>query len=78
VIRDRNGEFDVGELVVVMAGDEEQDGIETGGQGKREESEEEKERRRLAEAVKHHSRDRNRAPSEPAELLEAVKNQFTR
>lgn len=31
------------------------------------------ERQRLAEAVKHHQRDRNRAPSEPAELLEAVR-----
>ena len=31
------------------------------------------ERQRLAEAVKCHQRDRNRAPSEPAELLEAVR-----
>lgn len=35
--------------------------------------EQEKERQRLADAVKHHQRDRNRAPSEPAELLEAVR-----
>jgi len=35
--------------------------------------EDEKERQRLADAVKHHQRDRNRAPSEPAELLEAVR-----
>ncbi|PQE21627.1 UPF0220 domain protein [Rutstroemia sp. NJR-2017a WRK4] len=31
------------------------------------------ERQRLADAVKHHQRDRNRAPSEPAELYEAVR-----
>jgi hypothetical protein len=31
------------------------------------------ERQRVADAVKHHLRDRNRAPSEPAELLEAVR-----
>lgn len=31
------------------------------------------ERQRLADAVKHHLRDRNRAPSEPAELLDAVR-----
>lgn len=38
------------------------------------EKEDEKERQRLADAVKHHQRDRNRAPSEPAELLEAVRS----
>ncbi len=34
---------------------------------------EESERRRLAEAIKHHNRDRSRADSDPAELLERVK-----
>ncbi|KAL2068097.1 hypothetical protein VTL71DRAFT_16195 [Oculimacula yallundae] len=65
VIRDKNGEFEIEELAV--NGFEEQD--EGGG----EEREDEKERQRLTDAVRHHQRDRNRAPSEPAELLEAVR-----
>ncbi|RAL58493.1 hypothetical protein DID88_005197 [Monilinia fructigena] len=32
------------------------------------------ERQRLNDSIKHHQRDRNRVPSEPAELLEAVRN----
>jgi len=35
--------------------------------------EDEKERQRLADAVKHHQRDRNLTLSEPVELLEAVR-----
>lgn len=33
----------------------------------------EAERRRIVEAIKHHNRDRTRADSDPAELLESVK-----
>ncbi|RFU26882.1 hypothetical protein B7463_g9440, partial [Scytalidium lignicola] len=64
VIRDKNGDFDIGEPPVQCLEDEEGGEIDP--------KEDEKERQRLADAVKHH-RDRNRAPSEPAELLEAVK-----
>ncbi|KAH8821549.1 hypothetical protein F5884DRAFT_745864 [Xylogone sp. PMI_703] len=64
VIRDKNGDFDIGDPSMPYLDDEE------GGEGDR--REDEKERQRLSDAVKHH-RDRNRAPSEPAELLEAVK-----
>ncbi|KAI9677622.1 MAG: hypothetical protein M1817_006576 [Caeruleum heppii] len=59
VVRDRNGEVAVGTLMV---------GREEGEEG----GEEGKEDARLSEAVKHHCRDRNRAPSEPAELFAAV------
>ncbi|CZS93686.1 uncharacterized protein RAG0_03855 [Rhynchosporium agropyri] len=66
VIRDKNGEFEIEDLPV-QTFDEQDEGAHG------EEKEDEKERQRLADAVKHHQRDRNRAPSEPAELLEAVR-----
>jgi len=66
VIRDKNGEFEIGDPPM-----ESFDEHEEGGNG--DVQEDEKERQRLADAVKHHQRDRNRAPSEPAELLEAVR-----
>jgi len=65
VIRDKNGEFAIGDPPM-QSFDEQEEG---GGDA----HEDERERRRLADAVKHHTRDRNRPPSEPAELLEAVK-----
>ncbi|TVY64265.1 hypothetical protein LSUE1_G004378 [Lachnellula suecica] len=65
VIRDKNGEFEIGDPPM-QSFDEKEEGGEDA-------HEDERERRRLAEAVKHHTRDRNRPPSEPAELLEAVK-----
>jgi len=67
VIRDKNGEYEVEGLDVRMSCEEVGDGEEEGREGQ-------KERQRLADAVKHHTRDRNRAPSEPAELLEAVRS----
>ncbi|KAK0099847.1 hypothetical protein ONS95_013325 [Cadophora gregata] len=67
VIRDKNGEFEIEDLPVEQF-DEQEDGGGGGDTG-----EDEKERQRLADAVRHHQRDRNRAPSEPAELLEAVR-----
>jgi len=66
VIRDKNGDFELGDPPIQPLDD--QDDCGNG-----EQQEDEKERQRLADAVKHHQRDRNRAPSEPAELLEAVK-----
>lgn len=65
VIRDKNGDFEIGDTPV-QSMDEQEGGPEDA-------REDEKERQRLADAVKHHQRDRNRAPSEPAELLDAVK-----
>ncbi|KAB8291732.1 hypothetical protein EYC80_006529 [Monilinia laxa] len=78
-MRDKNGDFDIAggmlgpgggmdnEGMLLFGGDDEDIvGVEGG--------EEEKERQRLNDSIKHHQRDRNRAPSEPAELLEAVRN----
>lgn len=82
VIRDQNGDFQIGDLPMQAYDDEE---------GSNEDAKEDEstfydedsvkyelismaeERQRLTDAVKHHQRDRNRAPSEPAELLDAVK-----
>jgi len=64
VIRDKNGEFEIGDLPMTTFDDHEETG----------DAHEDEKRQRLADAVKHHQRDRNRAPSEPAELLEAVRN----
>ncbi|KAH9215681.1 hypothetical protein DL95DRAFT_133307 [Leptodontidium sp. 2 PMI_412] len=66
VIRDKNGEFEIEDLPIQPYDEQDE-----GGSG--EAQEDEKERQRLADAVRHHQRDRNRAPSEPAELLEAVR-----
>ncbi|KAI9052300.1 hypothetical protein LZ554_003654 [Drepanopeziza brunnea f. sp. 'monogermtubi'] len=66
VIRDKNGDFEI-EDPPIQPFDEPEEG------GQIDPQEDEKERERLADAVKHHQRDRNRAPSEPAELLEAVR-----
>ncbi|OBT65996.1 hypothetical protein VE03_03190 [Pseudogymnoascus sp. 23342-1-I1] len=64
-------EFEVGDPVGMLLEGRGEEGVEEeeeeGGGGV------EKERQRVADAVKHHLRDRNRAPSEPAELLEAVR-----
>jgi len=68
VIRDQNGDYEVGDPGVLVLPLDDQD--EAVGN---EALEEEKEKQRLADAVKLHQRDRNRAPSEPAELLDAVK-----
>jgi len=66
VIRDKNGDFEIGDPPVQSMDEQEEGGPEDA-------REDEKERQRLADAVKHHQRDRNRAPSEPAELLDAVR-----
>lgn len=66
VIRDHNGEFQIGDPPMQSFDDQDE-------AGHTDTVEDEKERQRLADAIKHYQRDRNRAPSEPAELLEAVK-----
>ncbi|RDW89528.1 UPF0220 protein [Coleophoma cylindrospora] len=66
VIRDKNGDIQICDPPLQSL-----DETEDGAMG--DAHEDEKERQRLADAVRHHQRDRNRAPSEPAELLEAVK-----
>ncbi|KAK2628471.1 hypothetical protein QTJ16_001574 [Diplocarpon rosae] len=66
VIRDQNGDFEIEDPQTQLF-----DGPEEGAHV--DAHEDEKERQRLADAVKHHLRDRNRAPSEPAELLDAVR-----
>ncbi|KAI9746319.1 MAG: hypothetical protein M1818_000030 [Claussenomyces sp. TS43310] len=66
VIRDKNGNYEVGDPPMPPSDDQDeaaQDDLQ----------EDARERQRLADAVKHHQRDRNRSPSEPAELLEAVR-----
>jgi len=65
VIRDQNGDFEIGDMPMESVDDPEEMGPEDA-------REDEKERQRLADAVKRHG-DRNRAPSEPAELLDAVR-----
>ncbi|TGO63580.1 hypothetical protein BCON_0012g00700 [Botryotinia convoluta] len=76
VMRDKNGDFDIGSMMLgggidpggdLSFGDDDEDMVGVEG-------EEERERQRLNDSIKHHQRDRNRAPSEPAELLEAVRN----
>ncbi|KAI6716321.1 hypothetical protein JHW43_001099 [Diplocarpon mali] len=62
VIRDKNGDFEIEDPQIQPF-----DGQEEGGHV--DAHEDEKEKQRLADAVKHHLRDRNRAPK----LLEAVR-----
>jgi len=66
VIRDKNGDYELGDPPIPPLDDQEEPDAN-------DEHDDEKERQRIADAVKHHQRDRNRAPSEPAELLDAVK-----
>ena len=76
VIRDKNGEFEIGDPPMQSV-DEQEEG--THGDAQEDESIASRrdlglqiadmiveERQRLSDAVKHHQRDRNRAPSEPA------------
>jgi len=76
VIRDKNGDFEVGDPPILELDEQE----ETGNQEAQEDESRShawgvidcgadiftEERQRLVDAVKHHQRDRNRAPSEPA------------
>jgi hypothetical protein len=76
VIRDKNGDFDIGDPPMQSL-DEPEEGEQVDAQedesllfvhekGIMKADSIAEERQRLAEAVKHHQRDRNRAPSEPA------------
>lgn len=75
VIRDKNGEYEIGDLPMTAYDDEHEEGDAQDdekseytfwGFGGVDADVGIEERQRLADAVKHHQRDRNRAPSEPA------------
>ncbi|POS86835.1 hypothetical protein EPUL_001007, partial [Erysiphe pulchra] len=68
VIRDDNGEIQIGVISSPMQPFDDED------VGQHEAREEEKDRQRLVDAIKNIQRDRDRDPGEPAELLEAVRN----
>ncbi|KAK4453272.1 hypothetical protein QBC34DRAFT_220693 [Podospora aff. communis PSN243] len=65
VIRDKNGEIEIGDPPTPVI-EAEEVGVDAGVEGERE-------RRRLAEAVKQHQIGQNSIPAQPEELLEAVR-----
>ncbi|KAI0840257.1 hypothetical protein F5Y06DRAFT_252189 [Hypoxylon sp. FL0890] len=67
VIRDKNGEFEIGDPPTPPPDDPEDGGALDEAQ------ESERERRRLAEAVKHYQINHNRAPAHPEEVLETLR-----
>ncbi|KAI1447173.1 hypothetical protein F5Y02DRAFT_38049 [Annulohypoxylon stygium] len=67
VIRDKNGEFDVGDPPATPPDEIEEDRVLDDAQ------ESQRERQRLAEAVKHHQINHNRTPAHPEEVLEALR-----
>ncbi|RKF57900.1 putative upf0220 domain protein [Erysiphe neolycopersici] len=69
VIRDDNGEIQVGAVVTSSP----MQSFDDEDVGQHEAREEEKDRQRLVDAIKNIQRDRDREPGEPAELLEAVR-----
>ncbi|KAI1468430.1 uncharacterized protein F4812DRAFT_368360 [Daldinia caldariorum] len=72
VVRDKNGEFDVGDPPTPPLDDPE----EAGGPGPGaldDAQENERERQRLAEAVKHYQVNLNRTPAQPEEILETLR-----
>ncbi|KAI2623331.1 hypothetical protein GGR54DRAFT_48043 [Hypoxylon sp. NC1633] len=66
VIRDKNGEFDVGDPPTPPLDDPEE------ARALDEAQESERERRKLAEAVKHHQINHNRTPAQPEEVMDAL------
>ncbi|OTB05849.1 hypothetical protein M426DRAFT_10294 [Hypoxylon sp. CI-4A] len=68
VIRDRNGEFEIGDPPSPTPDDPE----ETGG-ALDEVQENERERQKLAEALKHHQISHSRAQAQPEEVLETLR-----
>ncbi|KAH8908595.1 hypothetical protein BR93DRAFT_966651 [Coniochaeta sp. PMI_546] len=66
VVRDKNGEVELGDPPTPPMDDPEDEVLDPG-------QEHEKERQRLAEAVKQHQIDQNSVPAQPEELLEAVR-----
>ncbi|KAI1391209.1 uncharacterized protein F4822DRAFT_177572 [Hypoxylon trugodes] len=67
VIRDKNGEFDMGDPPTPTLDEPDDGGVLDEAQ------ESERERQRLAEAVKHHQINHNRTPAQPEEVLETVR-----
>lgn len=67
VLRDKDGEFEVGDPPTPP-----DDGLDDGG-APDEAQENERERQRLAEIVKHHQINHNRTPEQPEEVLEALR-----
>ncbi|KAI0885290.1 uncharacterized protein GGS22DRAFT_141865 [Annulohypoxylon maeteangense] len=67
VIRDKNGEFDVGDPPTPPPDDPEEDGVLDDAQ------ESQRERKRLAEAVKHHQINHNRTPAHAEEVIETLR-----
>jgi hypothetical protein len=74
VIRNKDGEFEIGDLQVQGLDEQEEEGHDAqedesmwfAQNGWLDANMSAEERQRLVDAVKHHQRDRNRAPSEPA------------
>ncbi|KAH7033270.1 uncharacterized protein B0I36DRAFT_106865 [Microdochium trichocladiopsis] len=66
VVRDKNGEFDVGDPPTPPLEDPEDAGLD-------EAQENEQERRRLADAVKHHQINLGRMPAQPEEVIETLR-----
>ncbi|TPX08202.1 uncharacterized protein E0L32_001902 [Thyridium curvatum] len=66
VVRDKNGDIEMGDPPTPATDDPDEVVLDS-----RQESE--KERQRLADAVKHHQINQNSVPSQPEELLEAVR-----
>ncbi|KAI5862784.1 hypothetical protein GGS23DRAFT_66631 [Durotheca rogersii] len=67
VIRDRNGDFQVGDPPTPPLDDPDEAAALDDAQ------ENARERQKLAEAVKHHQINHNRAPAQPEEVLEALR-----
>ncbi|KAH9901997.1 hypothetical protein F4778DRAFT_136520 [Xylariomycetidae sp. FL2044] len=68
VIRDKNGDFDVGDLPTPPLDDPEE--VPTALDDAQEN---ERERQKLAEAIMDHQKNHNRVPAQPEEVLEALR-----
>ncbi|KAI0005169.1 hypothetical protein F4779DRAFT_633571 [Xylariaceae sp. FL0662B] len=66
VIRDKNGEFEVGDPPTPPLDDPDEGALDDA-------QENERERQKLAEAVKHHQINHHRTPAQPEEVLEALR-----
>ncbi|KAJ1329489.1 hypothetical protein MN608_06225 [Microdochium nivale] len=66
VVRDKNGDFDIGDPPTPPLEDLEDAGLD-------EAQENEQERRRLADAVKHHQINLSRMPAQPEEVIETLR-----
>ncbi|KXJ93118.1 hypothetical protein Micbo1qcDRAFT_203240 [Microdochium bolleyi] len=66
VVRDKNGDFEIGDPPTPPLEDPEDGGLD-------EAQENEQERRRLADAVKHHQINLSRMPAQPEEVMEILR-----